>query len=582
MSDVAVNLGLRGDVGKTRSHKVEPQVVCAACLLVVAMLCESLAALDPPRGVGDAPSSLRMSSLVALLIYASPALKSFNIIAQRIVLAIVLMVLSFAGDQYAGFHTRIGDVVYTGVVMLMAVHMYNAGGIESDELRPDSSENANSPHRRQTVSGLCSGLLLYVGLRGFRLAFSSADEARLYKLQYTIGDQIVDAHGYAHSAPACTVALGFGYGVAISTALVIGLHTEVHVVGSSAVAFEVGACAIAMAVAAMWAMLGSSAQLDSLPALYGVGSCSGDQDLCEEAWSARRFAVVNNSTAPLWVAALAGAVFSFAVEKRLACTELTRAERLWTSQGFGVGVCIVSVAVGGAILYSELEGEQMHTDVVFALSIVGIFVSIFGSTLTGSLIYLAGMTYEEYKLVQIYGSERVYSQLTHVTLAMMLVLMAIHVCISVIKEVLQLCYTINKNSIIHYLLAVVATVGTSLAGGLYIASSLLIAGYNGGLSEDELVRDNSGKRTMIAFILCHFIPFFSWVPLYACRCEVQLIDSRTRVVSYLCSIPIVLAVYAAVLAVQRTHAPALYIVEMVSSSFAGVVALVAWVMGAFV
>lgn len=574
--------GLRGEVGKVLSHSVEAHTVCSACLLVVALLCESLASLDPPRGIGDAPSSLRMSSLIAVLIYASPALKGINIIDQRFVLIAVLVALSFAGEQYAGLHTRIGDICYTGFTMLLAVQVYSAGGIESDDLRPDGVDNANSPHRRQTMSGLCSGLLLYVGLRGFRTAFSSAEEARVYKLEYVVGEQIMETYGYAHSAPACTIPLGFGYGVAIGIALVIGLHGEAHVTGSSAVAFEVGTCATIMAVAAMWAMLGSSEQFDALGSLYGVGACGGDRDTCKEAWRARRFASANNSTAPLWVAAMAGALFSFAVEKRLTGTELTRAERLWMRQGFSVGGLIFIVALAGAFSYSDSEGEQSHTDIVFVLSLIGVFVSIFGNTVTGSFIYVVSMTYEEYKLVEIYGSERVHKHLTHVTLTVTLVFMAVHVVVSAVKEVLQLRYTIRDNSIINGLLAVVATFGTSLTCGLYLASALLIAGGNGALPDDEVLRDNSGKRTTIAFILNHFVPFFAWMPLYACRCEVQLLDSYARATAYCLSVPLVAVVYVTVLSFLGAHAPAVGVVEIVPLSFAAVAALVAWVTGAFV
>jgi hypothetical protein len=575
--------GLRNQVGKTLSHSVEAHTVCSACILVFALLCESLVALDPPVGGADAPSSLRVSSLVAVLVYASPALKGVNIINQRFVLATVLTALSFAGEQYAGLHTRTGDVAYTSLTMLLTVQVFNAGGIESDELRPDSAENASAPHRRQTVSGLCSGLFLYAGLRGLRAAWSSAEEARLYKLQYRVNDEVLTTPGYAHSAPSCTIPLGFGYGVAIGVAFIVGLHKEAHVTGSSAVAFEVGACGTAMAVAAMWAMLGGSEQFDALGSLYGIGACRGDADSCNEAWRARRFALVNTSAMPLWVAALAATVFSFAVERRLLGTELTRAERLWKKQGFAIGLLTVIVAITGAISYSSSEGPQAHTDIVFVLSLIGVFVSMFGNTLTGSFIYIICMVYEEYKVVEIYGVGRVYNQLTHVTLTVTLVFMALHVVVSAVKELLQVYYVMRDSSIINMVLAVVATFGTSLTCGLYLASALLIAGTNGALpDDDEVLRDNSGKRTMIAFILDHFVPFFAWVPLYACRCEVQLISSYKRAVAYCLSIPLIAVVYVSVLYSMGSVAPATAMVEMVPSSFAATAALTAWLTGAFV
>lgn len=87
---------------------------------------------------------------------------------------------------------------------------------------------------------------------------------------------------------------------------------------------------------------------------------------------------------------------------------------------------------------------------------------------------------------------------------------------------------------------------------------------------------------MIAFILNHFVPFFAWVSLYACRCEVQLLDSYARATAYCLSVPLVAVVYVTVLSFLGAHAPAVGVVEIVPSSFAAVAALVAWVTGAFV
>lgn len=566
---------------------VEPHTVCSACLLVVALLCQSIAAPDPPVGVGDAPSSLRVSSLVTILIYSSPELRGCGIIKQRFVFLVILVALSFAGEHYAGPYSRIGDVVFTGLTMLMAVQVFHTGGIESSEVRPDSEANASGKHRRQTVSGLCSGLLLYVGLRGFRLAFSSAEEARTYAVQYVVGEETIQTYGYAHSTPACSIPLGFGYGVAIGTAIVVGFHSEAHDVGSGAIAFEVATCAVAMAVAALWAMLGMSEQFDALTPLYGVGACAGDRDLCKEAYRARRFVAVNNSTAPLWITALAAAVFSFAVEKRLKeekilQTELARALELLKREGFGAGCLLATLAVFAAFSYSSIEGEQYHTDIVFILSLISIFVSMFGGTLTGSSIYILSMGYEKYRLVDTYGTERVYNHLTHVTLTVALICMSVHVLVATFKEVCFMCSVITKSVKIDTFLAIVAIFGTSLSCGLYIASCLMISGTNGGLPDDEALRDSSGKRTMITFILDHFVPFFAWVPLYACRCEVQCVDWYTRVTAYCVAVPFVVSLYLIVLAVMDAPAPSMLIVEMVPTCLAAVGGLTAWATGAFV
>ena len=187
-------------------------------------------------------------------------------------------------------------------------------------------------------------------------------------------------------------------------------------------------------------------------------------------------------------------------------------------------------------------------------------------------------------LIEFYSSERVYNHLTHVTLTVTLGFMAVHVLLSGLKWLRQYYFnqgdnldTVDKS--ISRSLAVVATFGTSLTGALYLASALLIAGNSGAFPDDEFLRDNSGKRTMIAFILDHFVPFFAWMPLYACRVEVSCLDSRLRKMAYLSAAPFVAIVYVIVLASLRTSAPAAGIVDIVPSSFAAAAAVVAWAKG---
>tara|TARA_B110000046_G_C12762584_1_gene301521 strand:- start:21 stop:596 length:576 start_codon:yes stop_codon:yes gene_type:complete len=191
------------------------------------------------------------------------------------------------------------------------------------------------------------------------------------------------------------------------------------------------------------------------------------------------------------------------------------------------------------------------------------------------------MGYEHYKLVDNYGGVHVYDQLTHVTIAAMLFLMVVHVVVSGTKKALEFIYTVSEESILNYIPAVVSTIGTSLAYFLYIASTLLIAGVNGSLS-DDFIRDSSEKRTIIAFVLNHFIPIFAWIPLYLGGYEVQLLNHNVHAFLYLISVPIICVLYVAILALMSTEAPAVEMVDVVPSSFAAVFGLIAWGVGAFV
>eukprot|EP00966_Prymnesium_polylepis_P314382 7264765-Prymnesium_polylepis.1 len=95
------------------------------------------------------------------------------------------------------------------------------------------------------------------------------------------------------------------------------------------------------------------------------------------------------------------------------------------------------------------------------------------------------------------------------------------------------------------------------------------------------MRDGSGSRTMIAYVLCHFVPFFAWMPLYVCRCEVQLLDSYLRVCAWLLAAPLDVLVYAVVLGFLGNNAPSLAIVDVVPSFVVGASGMTAWAAAAF-
>lgn len=576
----------RDNVAKELSTSVEAHTVVCALLLVTAVGCDCLAALDVPLGDTDAPSALRISSLVMIATAASPAIRGrrrqFNVIDQRVLLGSLLAVLSFLGKHHASETTRTGDCAYTVFVLLMTVQIYKAGGIESGSVRPDDVLNA--PHRRQTVSGLCFSLMLYCGLRGFRMALHHADEVINYRIKYTIAGTQYTGQGYAFASTSVSIPLAMGNGMLICTSLVIGLHTQAYITGSSAVAFEVGSAGVAIAVACLWTLLGESDNFDNLPVLYGSGACSGTKDVCSEAYRARRFSITNGTSSGLWIASLACLVFSFAIERRLLQDVRTRAEDLWGKQGIGIGLLVVASAVAAVFSYYSSEGTMWYTDVCAMGCIIAVFLSAFVDTMLGSVIYLACMTYEEYMLYYYFGYDRMFVHLTHVSLVVSLAAMAFHLVLTMFKElVIFLGYDLKRDSIINTLMALSATVGTSLSFALYTASAILLAGSNGSLPEDkDTMRDGSGKRTMIAFALCHFVPFFAWMPLYVCRCEVQLIDSYTRAVAWLLSAPLDVLVYAVILSFMHQNAPSLDILDVPPSMVVGGSAVLAWVGASFV
>lgn len=562
---------------KERPHDVEPHTVSAALFLVLAVGCDCATALEPLRNTADVAVSLRISSLVSVLLLSSPPLLLGQLVRQRVFLALVVVVLALSGEHRGGIDARTGDCVYTMFALLMAVLIIHAGGVESPSVRPD--DVSKSAHRRQTISALCGALFLYVGVRGTRSAFVAARETRSYSAHHSLGggDEVVTSAGLAYSSAAITAPLAFGHGMLACLGFLVVLHEEMHDSGSSVVAFEVGACGVGVAVAATWALLAYSEQLDALHYLYGEHSCTGARDVCREAYRARRFALANASTTGLWASTLACLAFSFAVERRNFDDRVTRAEHLWSRQTFGLGVVFLLSSTVALVVHSSTLGAQWHTDVCAILCVFGIFVSFASDTLAGTIIFVVSSSYEEIRLLTEFGADRVLCHLTHCTLFLNLALLVAHALLSLVKTLILRNFDLYARSPLNVALACVATFGTSLAAALYVASLILLASSDGTLPEDkDTIRDGSGSRTMISFVVSHFVPVFAWVPLYGCRCEVQLLGSRERTIVWLLSVPSMVAVYVVVLSLLETNAPSAKIVDEETFVLIGVPGLAAW------
>lgn len=409
----------------------------------------------------------------------------------------------------------------------------------------------------------------------------AAEEAYNFGVNREVAGTSVRVTGYAHMSTSITVPLAMGHGVLIGTGVVVGLHGGAHVTGSSAVAFEVGCAGLAAASAATFALLGYAEQIDALPAIFGPTACVSSAGICSEAYDARRFATVAGSSASLWLGALAALCFSFAVERRVYLSAATRAEQLWKQQGLIVCLAVFGASAVGLYAYSSSSGAQWHSDVCATIALLGFAVAALGDTFAGALAYFGAAAYEEYKVIETYGADNVFSHLTHCTLFVSLCMMAVYLVLDLLTRALSLCFVVDASSVLNRTLAVVAAFGTSLSFGLYVASCILVAGSNGALPDDSL-RDGSGRRTMIVFILNHFCPFFAWVSLYVCRCKTQCLGSCARAIAWMAAVPLDVLIYLSLLWMLFVAPPAAEMVDMLSSCIALAPCLIAWAAAAFV
>ena len=560
---------------------IEPHIILSVCLLTCAVGCDGLTAHDVEDGKVSAASSYRISSLTLVCMLSAPVIRGLNLVDQRAFIGLILVIVSLSGLHECDEETRTGDVTFTTLTLIAIIAIYNSGGIEAGDYRIQEVEQA--PHTRQSMSGLCASLLFYVSLRGARAAFVAPSVASNFKVSFSYPDQSVSSEGFAHSSLATTIPLGFGHGVGISIAALLGFHDEARITGSSAVAFQVGCSGVVMCLSAMLALLGQSEHAASMPVLYTAHACRGDSSVCFEAARARRLAMVNDSSASLWLSGLAAIVFSYAVEKRYLTENRVFKETVWQRAGSGFALTFCVVSLVGVFHFVEFGGIGWHTDIITVVCLISIFVCFLGDTLLGSLMYAIAMTFEQVDLVQVYGWKQIFVHLTHLTLFVSLALLYLHIFFTLVKDVALLNYVLKSDSKVNVVLGYVSTMGTSLMFGLYVASALLLAASNGELpQEDDFFRGGCPKRSLIAFLLQHFVPLFLWLSLYGCRCESSLLSPRARSNAWLISLPFDAALYFVILSLLNQDAPTASIMQLGGVSVVGIAGIVSWMLAAYI
>ncbi len=111
-------------------------------------------------------------------------------------------------------------------------------------------------------------------------------------------------------------------------------------------------------------------------------------------------------------------------------------------------------------------------DYVIILTLISLLWSTYIDTLSGSLLYIAAFAWDEFVYVRAYGIERALSHLTHVSLFLNSVFLALHM----LMVVLMFWY---RTPALQKITGTVAVIGSSVATLLYTASACLVSGYGG-------------------------------------------------------------------------------------------------------
>lgn len=524
-------------------------VLVAALFFVAVLVADALTAIDTTDHA-DVPASLRGTSLALVSCFAAPVLvrpdKGVYGWLQRPVIGTAMLAVALAGVHHGGVMTRAFDAFYTTLVCLAVTWLFSAGGV--DEVTRASSKGDKIDKAVSTSSAmLAASLLLYGSVRIMRAGLSHASEVRHFRLRPSglhNASVAIETLGYAYASDTATVAMSFGGAVGIGASIVMVVHVRELASGTGLIALQLAVAAAFQMLAALAASLTYGDQVDWLPAVFASGACVGPVDGCDAAATSRRFAAVNTQVPGLWLSALGLFALAYPVNKRFKDRN-EAVNHVWdTAESvFGLG------AVVGALLliyaYSDFAGRGGHTDYVALAALFSIYWAVFWDMLVGTLVITVAFAVEEAFYVANYGVATLVSHLTHVALVACIALLALHL-------LLQGALVFWQPRWLQVGLGMVTAAGMSLSVALYCVSCCLLMATNGAAGLPAHLDD--GSHFAVSFTLQHFVPVLAWAPLYACRCEMQLLSRCQRLAVWLAVVPLVAAIYALGLAAPPTAA----------------------------
>lgn len=455
---------------------------------------------------------------------------------QRPVAGALLLAAAIAGEHHGGNRTRVFDAIYVTVVGLAVIWLFSAGGV--DEMSRGSAKGGKMDATVSTSSAMLAAALLFYsnarilraglfhgsGVRNFYVAPSGEHEASL----------AVKTLGYAHASMTASVSVSAGSAAGIASAVVMMLHATKFSEGTQAVSLQLGTAAAVQLLSAVASSLSYGEQVDRLPAIFGETACQSSSDACTVAAASRRFAAVNTQAPGLWLSSLGLFALAYPVNTRFR-TQSEAREFLWSAFGSIAGFIAVCTASALVYLSSDFQGVGGHTDYAAMVILFGIFWSFYWDSIVGTAVIIVAYTIEEVLFAMEYGASKLFSQVTHLALVMTLVLLGLHLA-------LQAVFQFYSPRRLQEAMGMVAVAGSSIACALYCASCCILISNNGRMT-DRTIDASDGTHAALAFLLQHFVPLFCWAPLMACRCELQLLTSRQRIVAWLGALLLLVSVY---------------------------------------
>lgn len=512
----------------------ETNTLAASTIFLASIVVDSFSAHDPLDET-EAPTAMRTSAVVLVACLASPPIRQWFVFEQRLAIAAVVVVVALVGWHEMGAGTRVADALFVTIALGSCVITFWSAGIENKGAPgaikgPGTSLDAPPFTRREALANLALASLFYSSFRVMRIGFRQPDAARAHSVSSIAFDgATLTTVGYAYASSVGAAATVFGAAAGVGVAASLFVNKEYRTRGTAASTLVLTTAAFAQFTGAFVATMAMCEPVAHLGAIWSVGACSS-KTVCAPAWTARRFAVVNQCAAALWLNAFGTLLMAYAPTIRMRTRQqMVNAERNFDTVVYAlisVFVCILTL-----MGYLSFSGGEALTDYAMVGAMIAVFICAFMDSIAGATLFVVCVGADIVQLWTAYGYQSVLGHFTHCSNLTMLVLLTLFVVVSLVVELgwrLMPQWLVDR---LDQTIGVVATAGMSVSVVLFLGTSALWSSYDGQFVEEAQYRaaDSPYARTAAAMIVEHWVPLLVWLPLYGCRCEAEQLRWDVRV-----------------------------------------------------
>lgn len=521
---------------------LEVNCIVACIVFLTSILSDAVCALD--NSDAKTPNSMRCSSIVLIACLASPPIRQEAVFFQRLILGTGLAIVALVGEHHGTEGLRIADIAFTFVIGCIVTSSYIQGGTESlRKSKKSMSDSAPEFTKRDTVCALAISFLFYSSFRVLRQSITYAQnvDSFVVTLKGYDGENLV-APGYALMSVASLLSIGFGGTVGVVLAANLLASDSLRQLGTNSKREIMLIGGFLQFAAAFWATVALSDQQETLAPIFSASACASDA--CPAAGIARRFAMLAGTPTTLWINAFGCFLLAYGPKSN----DSEKTTPLLTPVVVVWGMLATVACAAIVFAYSSFSGPGIYVEISTLISLAGVAIGAFWNNEFGSLVFAAGIMYDEVVSVLKYSLLGMLTYLTHCSIFLGVAALAIRTLVVLIVEIGWQILGPRVTDTLDDVIGLLTISGMSIFTFLYFATVVLLASYNGTLLGPDSYEEgpNGYARSMVAAVLEHWLPLLIYLPLYRSK-QVQNVAFGWKAGMWVGTVALAVAIWVAAL-----------------------------------